>query len=495
MALGKRQTLFLASQIGLLCLSIMFVPPRSLASKSSQSALITEIRKSASSDRADFLIVSLRQQGAPAIAALVQMAKNEKEPLRSRLFAIRALGQFREDAKPAVPTLIALLKSNQKAVRLATLEALSEIRESAKAAVPLIIPLLNDRNEAVRAMAAEALGNIGRDAKAAVSGLIEALNDPSRMVRLKAIGAIGNIGIEAKGAIAPLTDMLAAPEQDVRLAAIGALGRFGTEAKRAVPLLAEALDDPESLIRTATATTLGGIGAEASSAVPQLIRALRHPDSRTRSFAATALGMIGNSAKDAVPTLTDVLKDPEKGVQIRAASALGGIGLEARSALPELVKLLRDENLNLRVSTAFAISQIAGALQDKATTLSASEINTVYTTLESTLPILQDPQAQFRSEIADTVRRSLSVLRNEKDSRLFERFFEWTQANPIFAGILLYLISMPSLWFTVLLIRPLWLLKINNGLQPYTDFEIPSPMGGVIRIPLRFVLFVGWFQT
>jgi HEAT repeat protein len=435
MAFCNRQTLFLASQIGLLCLSVMVVPPRLVQGETSKelnttqskpSTLASQIRQFANQDRSDMAIAALKRQGAPAIATLSQMAKNQKEPLKSRLFAIALLGQF------------------------------------------------------------------GKEAKSAVPALIQAANDPNKAVRLKTITAIANIKSEAKSAVPELTQHLTTPDREIRLATINSLGKFGSDATAAVPMLAQALEDPDPAIRTATATTLRLIGKDASQAVPQLIRSLHHPDRNTRSLSAQALGLIGDQA--AVSALTEALKDPSSDVKGQSAAALGRIGLEARSALPELVKLLNDENQTVRLNIAFAIGEIAGELQDKAATLSASEINTVYTTLESALPVLVDPQAQPNEAVVVTVRRSLSVLKNEKDSRLFERLFEWTQANPAFAGILLYMLSMPSLWFAVLLIRPLWLLKINNGLQPYTDFEVPSPLGGSIKIPIRFVLFVGWFH-
>jgi HEAT repeat protein len=435
MAFCNRQTLFLASQIGLLCLSVMVVPPRLVQGETSKelnttqskpSTLATQIRQFANQDRSDMAIATLKRQGAPAIVTLSQMAKNQKEPSRSRLFAIALLGQLGKEAKPAVPVLI------------------------------------------------------------------QAVNDPNKAVRLRAITAIGTIKSDPKSAIPELTELLTIPDREIRLATINSLGKFGSDAKAAVLMLAQALEDQDPAIRTATATTLRLIGKDATQAVPQLIRSLHHPDRNTRSLSAQALGLIGDQG--AVSALTEALKDLSSDVKSQSAAALGRIGLEARSALPELVKLLNDEAQNVRLNTAFAIGEIAGELQDKASTLSASEINTVYTTLKSALPVLEDPQAQFSEAGLVTVRRSLSVLKNEKDSRLFERLFEWTQANPAFAGILLYLLSMPSLWFAVLLIRPLWLLKINNGLQPYTDFEVPSPLGGSIKIPIRFVLFVGWFH-
>jgi hypothetical protein len=35
------------------------------------------------------------------------------------------------------------------------------------------------------------------------------------------------------------------------------------------------------------------------------------------------------------------------------------------------------------------------------------------------------------------------------------------------------------------------LLKLNNALKPYTDFSLPLIS---INVPLRYVLFVGWFH-
>ena len=58
-------------------------------------------------------------------------------------------------------------------------------------------------------------------------------------------------------------------------------------------------------------------------------------------------------------------------------------------------------------------------------------------------------------------------------------------------GIVAYLILVPSIAFSLLQFAPLWILKINNALKPYTDFSIPL-IG--INVPLRYVLFVGWWH-
>ncbi|MGG6266365.1 HEAT repeat domain-containing protein [Leptolyngbya sp. AN03gr2] len=475
------------SQLTLLCLTIAFSPIAVSAQTSP-----AEIRKLATGEQSQSAIATLKKRGKPAIDALISLAKNPKEPQRSRLFAIVALGEL--NAKSATPVLTDAIRSNSKEIRLAALAALSKIEEPGKEAIPFLMIVLRDRDADIRIGAAQALGNYGSAAKEAVPELINRLADQNRLVQVKAINAIGAIRSEAQLAIPPLTDALNTPEREVRLAAIVALSKLGADAKPAVPILAQLLSDADSEIRIKTASTLGTFEKDASEAVPQLRQALQHPDRMTRSFAARALGRIGAEAKLAVPELTHALKDLDKDVRLNAATALGWIGLEARSSLPELVNLLKDQNSGVRFSVATAVGRVAGTLQDKASTLGANDISTAYSTLETALPLLEDPKAEFNQEVTVTVRRSLNVLKNEKDSRLFERVLEWSQANPAIASIALYMLAMPSLWLTVLLIRPLWLLKLNNALQPYTDFEIPSPLGGSIKIPLRFVLFIGWLH-
>lgn len=487
MASHPRKLFSLASQITLLCLAIALTP-RPVSAQTTPA----EIRKLAATEQSQSAIAALRKRGKPAIAALIELAKNEKEPQKSRLFAIAALGEL--NAKAATPVFVDAIDSNSKEMRLAALAALAKLEEPGKEAIPSLINALKDKDADIRIGAAQSLGNYSGAAKAVVPALTTALSDSNRTVQVKAINAIAAIGADAKSAIPALTDALNASEREVRLAAIVALSKLGPDTKSVVPILAQLLSDPDSEVRTKTASTLSTLGADASAAVPQLRQALQNTDRATRSFAAVALGRIGAGAKLAVPELTSALKDLDKNVRLNAAAALGRIGLEARSSLPELVEALKDENSGVRLNAAASVGRLAGVLQDKAAKLTTTDLVAAYATLDTSLPILEDPKAQFNEEVTSAVRRSLSVLKNEKDSRLFERVFEWSQANPTAALILLYILSMPSLWLTVLLIRPIWLLKLNNALQPYTDFEIPNPLGGSIKIPLRFVLFVGWLH-
>ncbi|NDJ17632.1 HEAT repeat domain-containing protein [Myxacorys almedinensis] len=495
MTVRNRQLFLLACQISLLCASAIVHPPnRDTSERADAIEVSAQLRQQVNRQAPKTTTALVGKPDAPTITELITLLKNDKEKLSVRLGAIAALGRLGADARPAVSTLAKGTTAKQKVLQIATLDALAKIGAAAKAAVPDVVKALKDDDEEVRVAAARALGSLSSFPEITVPSLIEAFDDPSKAVRVTAIDAISNLGTAAKPAIPELIQALSTAELDVRLATITALGKLGADAKSATPFLAQALSDANTDIRLKAASALVSIGAEASPAVPQLVRALSHADGRTRAFAAIALGRVGSPAKAAVPDLTKALPDPEKDVRLQSATALGRIGLEAQNALPELVKLLSDENSEVRLGAANALRLIAASLQDKAPSLSVVEIYTAYTTLEGALPLLENPSARLNEELVISVRRSISVLKNEKDSRPFERVVEWGQANPAIAGALLYLVGMPSLWFALLLVRPSWLLKLNNALQPYTDFEIPIPMGNSIKVPLRFVLFVGWFH-
>jgi HEAT repeat protein len=486
-SMASRTIVFFTSQITLLCLTVLLPARVGLAQTSA-----ADIRKLVAETPTQSVIVSLKNRGNPAIKTLLQLAGDAKEPPKNRIFAIRMLGEL--ETRSAISLLSDLVNSAPKPIRLAALDAFAKIKNPGKDAVLAQLTALKDKDVEVKIAAAVALKGAGDQINVAMPALVTALSDPNLKFRVKVIDTISASGSQAKLAISALIDTLNSPEREFRMAAIVAMGKLGQDAKPAVSILAQLLSDPDSEIRLATATTLGNLEVHASDAVPQLTRALQSPDRNTRSFAASALGRIGEPAKVAVPDLTKLLKDFDKDVRLRAATALGQIGLEARSALPELVNGLKDENLGVRVSTASSVGRIAGALQDRAPKLSASDLVSAHSTLETALPILEDPNASFNEEVINSVRRSLKSLQDEKDSRFFERTLEWAQTNPAIAGIAGYMVLMPSFWLIVLLARPIWLLKLNNALQPYTDFEIPSPLGGSIKIPLRFVLFVGWLH-
>ena len=358
-------------------------------------------------------------------------------------------------------------------------------------AVPALIEALKDENRQVRWRAASALGEIGPEASPAVPSLIDTLQDEDGYVRRIAAYALGKIGSAAVTAVPQLTGALQAQDRNLRLVATYALGKIGPEASSAVPKLVEALRDLHAEVRLNAATALGRIGTDAPVVVPALISTLQDTDTYVRQSAADALGKFGAKANPAVPALITALQDENKYVRLNAAFALGKIGPEAKPAVSALITALQDEKEEVRQNAASGLGGIAGTFLDQAKTLPLSELEQDISDLEKALKIIEDAQGKFTEEEIAVVRRPLLALQAEREARLLDRTWEWILQYKWFLGITSYVILVPLLCLTILWLRPLWLLGINNALKPYTD--VPLPFIG-ISVPIRFALFVGFFH-
>ena len=427
----------------------------------------------------------IRAEAKTAVPLLLPALKDSEA--RVRTIAASALGSLGAEAKTAVPQLIPLLKDSDANVRFTAASALGRIGAEAKTAVPQLIPLLKDFKAYVRGSAASALGEIGAEAKTVVPQLIPLIKDSDAGVRNSAASALRNIGAEAKTVVPQLVPLLKDSEANVRVSAASALRNIGAEAKTAVPQLIPLLKDSQANVRISAASALGNIGAEAKAAVPQLIPLLKDSEADVRISATEALGNIGAEAKAAVPQLIPLLKDSNPVVPSRAASALGKIGAEAKAAVSQLVPLLKDSEENVRFSGAYALESIGLSLQEKAKTLTSQELSQVISNLESALKILAEPKADFSQSTIANLRVYIYVLKAEQNAK----FFNLISQNQWVAAAIIYLIFFPFLWFAILRLRPLWLLRINDALKPY-EFKLPETWGGA-PVRIRDLTFISIF--
>ncbi len=98
-----------------------------------------------------------------AVPLLVEILKNPKNssPGRRQLVALETLAMFGERAKPAVPTIVALLKSEDKGIRGYAVITLGGIGPAAAEAVPALTEMSKtDMSQMVRGSALEALKKI-----------------------------------------------------------------------------------------------------------------------------------------------------------------------------------------------------------------------------------------------------------------------------------------------------------------------------------------------
>ncbi len=387
-----------------------------------------------------------------------------------------------------VAPLIEKLTDNDFRVRHDAADAIVKIGSPA---VPFLIEALKAENKQVRWRAASALGEIGAEASSAVPALIAALQDEDEYIRRIAAYALGKIGPEASAAVPDLITALQHPDRSFRLVATNALGKIGPEASAAVPDLIAALQDADAEVRLNAASALGRIGTAPETTIPALISALQDEDKYVRQGAADGLGRFGAKAKTAVPALITALQDKNKYVRLNAASALGRIGIEAKPAIPALIGALQDEKAEVRRKAASGLGGIAGVFQDKAKKLSSTELEKDIADLEKALKIVEDPDRQFPEEYIAVVRRPLLALRAEQETRFFNRSLDWIVQHKWLLGATSYVVLVPLLWLALLRLRPLWLLRINDALKPYTD--VPLPFIG-ISVPIRYALFVGFFH-
>jgi HEAT repeat protein len=145
----------------------------------------------------------------------------ETEDRYVRAFAAWRLGNFGEEAEPAVPALVRELKDPRNHVVVSA--SLARIGPGATAAVPALIEECSSPDHGRRWRAAKALGRIGPGAAESVPTLAALLEDPNEWVRMHAARALGRIGPEAVSAAGALQEATGDADGGVRREAERAL--------------------------------------------------------------------------------------------------------------------------------------------------------------------------------------------------------------------------------------------------------------------------------
>jgi len=101
------------------------------------------------------------------------------------------------NARPALPTLIALLGTTNSFAATDVAGTLGALKLEPQLVVPALVVCLQNTNEPRRLFAARSLGAFGKDARAAVPSLVQALADPSIAVQRSASNALLHIDPKA----------------------------------------------------------------------------------------------------------------------------------------------------------------------------------------------------------------------------------------------------------------------------------------------------------
>ncbi len=209
------------------------------------------------------------------------------EPRSRNFFQVRAataelIPEVTSDPDLALPILMRPLDEADTASREAV-RALGEFRSSAAPAVPKLISLLNDPDHRMRSSVAATLHRIGPAARDAGPVLAALMEDEERRVRIFSAQTLGAIGAHPDVAIPALLEAAQSDDSELRFQAIQSLGRYGANAEPAVPEIAEALADPDPSVRRSVLGALAGIGSfpgDLESTIQELATHAESPSER-----------------------------------------------------------------------------------------------------------------------------------------------------------------------------------------------------------------------
>jgi HEAT repeat protein len=246
----------------------------------------------------------LVKTGADALGPLVEAL--DVNELRPR--ATLAISELGEAAKPAIPALIQLLKSDKPHAVADGAVALGVMGQNAKDALQPLIEALKNPDQEVRAAVATAIKQIG-PAPEHVPLLVPHLQDPYMKVRSTITLTFGYMGDAGKPAIPEMIKHIKDSNSWVRMHTCASLARFGPDAKEAVPQLKEAMSDEVGVVRGNAAVALSKI-APSSDFVPDFIKLLQDANDGVRTKAEEAVVEVGKVALDDLSAAADATTDP-----------------------------------------------------------------------------------------------------------------------------------------------------------------------------------------
>jgi HEAT repeat protein len=241
-------------------------------------------------------------EGEAAILYLSKALENTRDSLQQMKLA-KALGSFGAKAEPAVPVLVAKIKSSVRkrtdSVSLCYIDALGAIGNKAKVSLPLLYSLLSDKNQHLRHETITAIGMIAADSGYADQRLITALNDSYEHARFQVAIALGKIGDTSDQVVSALIRAM----QDGR-STIGpflALSNLGPGAKAAAPFVVDLLQDRNA--------NMGELGMGKIHGLRALGKLGYHPESEKFLRKVVRYTRINSFHDEAEKSLQELMRD------------------------------------------------------------------------------------------------------------------------------------------------------------------------------------------
>ncbi len=441
-----------------------------------------------------------------ATGPLLKAAIDSGEPLDIRNAAVLSLGLINPSPDEVFLPLVNLLRSadENELVRMNTAKALGRMGEPSEDITNVLISIIKDQDSpaAVRGGAALGLGYMKSKAISAIPELIDMLKDADFRVQKDVISALANIPPEGdkadpelKTKLPFIVNWLENGTRKQMLMGIIAIAHIGPAAATATPTLLSLLNSKEeNMIRRAATRAIGYISSGDPAVIAALNKIIRsgNEDVRLREIAILSLAQTSRKADSDLWSLSDLFQDDQTSNLLGKAYGVAIVQVEPknRKLLPAIIKALDNPNKNLREVAAFFLWISAKNLQTGIEEIPLSELKALSEGLKKATIILEESGSSpallnLYGNPEITFAKELEI----REGTLLVKILLWSDQNKILSGFILYIVFMPALWFIILLISPLSILKINNVLTPVKDIKFSGWMGS-LNLPIRLFLMI-----
>jgi HEAT repeat protein len=294
--------------------------------------------------------------GPPAIPELIKWLQVGTEDLNKH--AAIALAEFKKDAKPAVPQLIAALNDPDRKFRVRAAEALAAIGDPAA-----IDPLMDKVSDVdTCGAAANAIVELIKTNPRPdlIEPLIRVLKDGSVGCTEASAKVLAGIG---KPAIDPLVELMTVNNNETLEQVAEALGKIGAPARDVLPKLMFLLQDEKSVVSDGARLAIERIGPE-DDMIPKLTRVVTNEDGFGRKNACMLL-CNPSLRKTGIPKLAVLLES--KGSDALSPAAIDDVLsvlmkvdpiMDAKPAVDAIVPLLQHEDEEVQKTARRALKKI-----------------------------------------------------------------------------------------------------------------------------------------
>src|SRR5262245_51954371 len=204
--------------------------------------------------RAIAAIGAMNEEAADSVPAISEIMVNDPSPM-TRAAASHALSKMMPAARSQVAAFAKALEDAELHVRMNAAMALFRLRDDARPAVPTLIRALKDQNNqtnldlfplSIQEMMVLALGRASTGTSEAIPALLETMTaDAPNSLRIAVCRAFGEIGAEARTTAPHLRSMLKANSLELRRTAQMSLRAIGLDAPSNEQMLRDLQTEPE----------------------------------------------------------------------------------------------------------------------------------------------------------------------------------------------------------------------------------------------------------